>query len=87
MTTLEKLKKENSVQEKSLNIIDRPEIIAKLKNKVEASPDKLKRMNDKWNKYEIEQKSILSELKEETNKKRVSTQINFYYKTHIQYFF
>lgn len=69
---LEKLEKEIAVQEKSLNIIDNPEIIAKLKNKVDAAPDKIKRMNNKWSKYENEQKLILAELNETLNKKQVS---------------
>lgn len=69
---MEKILKENAIQTKSLNIIDSPEIIAKLKNKIDVSPEKLKRMNNKWSKYENEQKLILSELNEEINKKRVS---------------
>ncbi|XP_060856345.1 coiled-coil domain-containing protein 22 isoform X2 [Metopolophium dirhodum] len=70
MLKLEKLEKEIAVQEKSLNIIDNPEVITKLKNKVDAAPDKVKRMGNKWSKYEIEQKLILSELTDELNKKR-----------------
>lgn len=35
-------------------------------------------MNNKWNKYENEQKLILSQLNEEINKKRVS-KINIFY--------
>lgn len=70
---LKRLEKKNTVQIKSLNVIDNPEIIAKLKNKVDASPDKIKKMNNKWSKYENEQKLILSQLNEELNKKRVST--------------
>lgn len=73
MTKLEKLEKESTVQEKSLTIVDNPEIIVKLKNKVNAAPEKIKKMNNKWIKYENEQKLILSKLIEETNKKRVST--------------
>lgn len=69
---LEKLEKESLVLTKSLNIIDNPEIILKLNNKINAAPDKMKRMQYKWIKYENEQKSILSELKEEIKKKRVS---------------
>jgi len=69
---LEKLEKEIAVQEKSLNIIDNPEVVAKLKNKVDAAPDKIKRMNNKWSKYENEQKLILAELNERLNNKRVS---------------
>lgn len=69
---MEKIVKENIVQEKSLNIIDNPEIITKLKNKVSASPEKFKKMNNKWSKYENEQKLILSRLNEEINKKQVS---------------
>lgn len=68
---LEKLEKEIAVQEKSLNIIDNPEVVAKLKNKVDTAPEKIKRMNNKWSNYENEQKLILSELNEEINKKRV----------------
>lgn len=67
---LEKLEKEIAVQEKSLNIIDNPEVVAKLKNKVDAAPDKIKRMNNKWSKYENEQKLILAELNETLNKKQ-----------------
>lgn len=69
---LEKLEKEIAVQEKSLNIIDNPEVVVKLKNKVDAAPDKIKRMNNKWSKYENEQKLILAELNERLNNKRVS---------------
>jgi len=91
MLKLEKLEKEIAVQEKSLNIIDNPEVIAKLKYKVDAAPDKVKRMGNKWSKYEIEQKLILSELNDELNKKRVSILNNFYIriplycKVHIMY--
>lgn len=77
MLKLEKLEKEIAVQEKSLNIIDNPEVVTKLKNKVDAAPDKINRMGNKWSKYEIEQKLILSELNNELNKKRVSIQNNF----------
>jgi len=77
MLKLEKLEKEIAVQEKSLNIIDNPEIVAKLKNKVDAAPDKIKRMNNKWSKYENEQKLIISELNERLNKKRVSILLFF----------
>ncbi|XP_003240049.1 coiled-coil domain-containing protein 22 [Acyrthosiphon pisum] len=70
MLKLEKLEKEIAVQEKSLNIIDNPEVITKLKSKVDAAPDKIKRMGNKWSKYEIEQKLILSELNDELIKKR-----------------
>lgn len=80
MLKLEKLQKEIAVQEKSLNIIDNPEVVSKLKNKVDAAPDKIKRMGNKWSKYETEQKLILSELGDELNKKRVSIQNNFYIK-------
>lgn len=55
-----------------MNIIDNPEVISKLKIKVDASPEKLKKMNFKWSKYENEQKLILSELNDEINKKQVS---------------
>ncbi|VVC41059.1 Hypothetical protein CINCED_3A002051 [Cinara cedri] len=72
MAKLEKLKKESIVREKSLNIVHNQEIIAKLKNKIEGSPEKLKRMNCKWSKYETEQKLILSELNEENNKNRAN---------------
>jgi len=72
MLKLENLEKEIAVQEKSLSIIDNPEVVTKLKNKVDAAPDKTKRMNNKWSKYENEQKLILSELTEGLNKKRVS---------------
>lgn len=78
MLKLEKLEKEIAVQEKSLNIIDNPEVLIKLKNKVDAAPDKIKRMGIKWSKYETEQNLILSELNDELNKKRVSVQNNFY---------
>lgn len=76
----EKILKESTFQEKTLNIINNPEIIDKLKKKIDASPDKLKRMKNKWSKYENEQKLILTELNEEINKKRVSTkkQLLFY---------
>ncbi|KAL5237629.1 hypothetical protein ACI65C_005039 [Semiaphis heraclei] len=70
MLKLEKLEKEIAVQEKSLNIIDNPEVLIKLKNKVDAAPDKIKRMGIKWSKYETEQNLILSELNDELNKKR-----------------
>jgi hypothetical protein len=72
------LEKENTVKVKSLNIINNPEIISKLKNKIEASPDKIKKMNNKWSKYENEQILILSQLNAEINKKRVS-KINIFY--------
>lgn len=72
LSKLEKLKNENTIQEKSLNIINNPEIVVKLKNKLESSPSKMKRMNIKWNNYENEQKLILSKLNEEIKKKRVS---------------
>lgn len=83
ISKLENLKKESIVREKSLNIVDNHEIIVKLKKKVAGSSEKLKRMNYKWNKYENEQKLILSELKEEKNKKHVSM-LNyiFYVTTH-----
>jgi len=69
---LAKIVKENSYREKALNVVNNPEIVVKLKNRIAASPDKLKRMNSKWSKYENEQKLILSELNEEINKRRVS---------------
>jgi len=72
MSKLEKLEKASIVQERSLTIINNPEIITKLKKKIDSSPDKIKRMNNKWSKYENEQKLILSELNEGINKKRVS---------------
>lgn len=72
MSDLEKYKKENTVQERILTITNNPEIIVKLKNKTNSSPEKLKKMNSKWSKYENEQKLILSKLNEEINKKRVS---------------
>lgn len=78
---LEKILKENAVQKKSLNIINSPEIIAKLKSKVDVLPEKLKRMNNKWSKYENEQKLILSELNEKINKKRVSILKQYIYIT------
>jgi len=74
----EKIVKESIYQEKTLTIINNPEIVKKLKNKIDASPDKLKRMNNRWSNYENEQKMILTELNEELNKKRVSTRNNFY---------
>jgi len=85
MLKLEKLEKEITVQEKSLNIIDNPEVVIKLKNKVNAAPDKIKRMGKKWSKYEIEQNLILSELNDELNKKRVSLQNNFYSSYYLFY--
>lgn len=63
--------------ERSLTAVNNPEIIFKLKNKVESSPEKIKRMKSKWNKYENEQKLILSELNEEIKIKQVSIQNNF----------
>lgn len=81
ISKLEKLKKESIVREKSLNIVDNHEIIVKLKKKVEGSSEKLKRMNYKWNKYETEQKLILSELNEEKNKKHVSMLNYIFYRT------
>lgn len=83
MSKLEKLKNENNIQEKSLNIINNPEIIVKLKNKLESSPSRIKRMNVKWDNYENEQKLILSKLNEEINKKRVSILNKFYHAIYI----
>lgn len=74
---MEKIEKESTVQEKSLNIIDNPEIIAKLKYKINALPDKMKKMKNKWSNYESEQKLILSELNQEINKKQVNELSNF----------
>lgn len=72
MSKLKKVKRKSTVEEKSLNIIDNPEIIAKLKNKIATQPEKIKRMKNKWCKYENEQLSILSELNEKIDKKQVS---------------
>uniref|UniRef100_A0A2S2PZS0 Coiled-coil domain-containing protein 22 homolog n=1 Tax=Sipha flava TaxID=143950 RepID=A0A2S2PZS0_9HEMI len=72
LAELKRLEKENTVKVKSLNIINNPEIISKLKNKIEASPDKIKKMNNKWSKYENEQILILSQLNAEINKKRAN---------------
>ncbi|XP_050426844.1 coiled-coil domain-containing protein 22 [Adelges cooleyi] len=71
-TDLEMLKKKYSVHEKSLNIVNNPVIIDKLKNKIKASPEKLEKMKNKWNLYAVEQKSVISELKEELNKKNAN---------------
>lgn len=81
MSDLEKCKKESIVQERISTIINNPEIIVKLKNKTNSSPEKLKKMNFKWSKYENEQKLILSKLNEEINKKRVciSNSLILYY--------
>lgn len=80
MTKLEKLEKESTVQEKSLTIVDNPEIVLKLKNKVKAAPEKMKKMNNKWINYENEQKLILSKLIEEANKNKVSNSKLLFYK-------
>jgi len=72
MSKLKQVFKESTRQERTLNIIDNPELVAKLKNKINAAPDKLKRMHNKWSKYENEQKLILSDLNEEINKKRAN---------------
>lgn len=85
---LEKLEKESLVLTKSLNIVDNPEIILKLKNKIDAAPDKMKRMQNKWINYENEQKLILTELTEELKKKRVSKFNNIAnFGTIVEYFY
>lgn len=73
LAKLEQVFKKSTHQERTLSIIENPEIMAKLKNKINALPDKLRRMNNRWSNYENEQKLILSNLNEEINKKRVST--------------
>lgn len=45
---------------------------------MDSSTDKIKKMNNKWSKYENDQILILSQLNEEINKKRVSV-INIFY--------
>ncbi|XP_050528550.1 coiled-coil domain-containing protein 22 homolog isoform X2 [Daktulosphaira vitifoliae] len=69
---LELLQKNILILEKSSNIIHNPEIIQKLKSKIETFPEKMEKMKNKWNLYEGEQKSILTNIKEKIAKKKIN---------------